>query len=69
MEENCCICGGVFEDENSFSVLAQNCDTINQVNSLLGAESGRKVRRKSRLDLIRPKKLVPHQMMRCLRTL
>ena len=55
--ESCCICGGIFEDENSFSILTQKgCDTINQVNSSLGAEPGRKVHRKSRLDLIRPKK-------------
>ena len=55
--ENCCICGGVFEDENSFSVLTQKgCDTINQLNSSLGAEPAGKVHRKCRLDLIRPKK-------------
>ena len=56
--ENCCICGGVFEDDNSFSVLTQKeCDTINQVNGSLSAEPGRKVHRKCRLDLIRPKRL------------
>ena len=55
--ENCFICGEECEDENSFSILTQKgCDTVNQADSSLGAEPGRKVHWKCRLDLIRPKK-------------
>ena len=54
--ENCCICGGVFEDVNSFSVLTQKgCVPFSQVKSSLGAEPGRKFHRKFRINLMRPK--------------
>ena len=55
--ENCCICGGGdLEDGSSeFAVLTQKgCDKINEVDSSIGAQPGRKVHTKCRLDLIRP---------------
>ena len=56
--ENCCICGraNLLQDGSSeFAVLTQKgCDKINEIDISIGAQPGRKVHPKCRLDLIRP---------------